>query len=222
MVKKDPFWEARLLSEQKHLTVLEKEAILDAVVDRVRTEQRSFFKRLPTPVRAAALVAVLAVVAVPAALLLAVPEASDEGFAARGGGADAASRFSVRCVDGDDSGRDRCRRGDKLVFRVRPPKTRPYFAAFARKVSDRSVIWYFPVSETDASPSVREVGKGGILSQGVRIGQEHPAGIYEVYGMFFEAPVHRENVRGLFDEHFAVKEGNFTVSNVELTVEEGQ
>ena len=219
-MKKDSFFEARLLSERKQLTVQEKESILDAVVAEIgrggeRRSLMSFLKNASIPVRVASAVAVLLLLAVPLMVVLSPPDTAGE-FAARGGKGTARSNFSVSCLRAKHTGE--CQRGDKLVFRVTPPEDRPYFASFARHLPSQAVIWYFPDAETSESPLIGDISKDGVLSQGIKLGDEHAAGQYEIYGLFFRTPVRRKEIRELFGEHFDPQDSSFTVSKVTLSV----
>jgi len=137
-------------------------------------------------------------------------------FTERGADGAALSHLSVSCLKTQHTGE--CQKGDKLVFRVTPPQDRPYFAAFARHLGTLAVIWYFPDSETSESPLVGDISKDGVLSQGIKLGGEHAAGQYEIYGLFFKTPVRRRAIRDLFGEHFDPKDSSFTVSKVTISI----
>ena len=88
-----------------------------------------------------------------------------------------------------------CTHGAKLVFDLHGTTGYRYFAAFAKR-SDGMVLWYFPTSDAESSVALPT---SGILDQGIILGDDHPAGMYRVYGVFSRAPFTRAAIRDAFD-----------------------
>ena len=215
---------SRLLSGRPHLTVQEKEAVLDNVLQAVAAESDATQPRFGRSLvaRRAAVAAVLTVLlAVPAVWWIVRSGASSGSgttaeFTPRGGDSD--GHFSLKCLSGERAAA--CKIGDTLTFQVTSTAEMPYFAAFARHLGDDLVIWYFPVGGGGSERPATDGTRHGILGKGIRIGADHPAGSYEVYGVFSDKPLSRDGVKALFGDRFEVKPVPGTrVSKLKFSVE---
>jgi hypothetical protein len=130
------------------------------------------------------------------ALVVVVPRGSgpaEPELAARGGGD--VTAFEPTCPGAPAAG---CRTGDKLLFDVHGTSGYRYFAAFSRR-PDGTIVWYFPTSDgTSLDLSTHQ--RSGVVDQGVVLGAEHPAGRYQIYGVFSRTPLTRQAIRDRFDE----------------------
>lgn len=220
---KDRFQFSRLLSGRHRLTVQEKEAVLERVLFASCAEEpapKSIFGLSGLGLRVAAAAALSALLLIPAVVFL-LPKPSDETintgtFSVRGDGGQVPS-FSVNCIGSSEPGV--CRQGDKLAFRLSPPEGKPYFGAFAHRATNDAVIWYFPENSLSLTIKVTDKNQSGILSKGIQLGMEHPAGRYQVFGVFSDAPLTREKIKALFGDHFEIKSTSAVVSSVSFILE---
>lgn len=210
----DPFFESRLLSGRDHLSVLEKDEVLDRVL---AATPASAPKRLPWwlfgGVTAAATALIIFVFS--PAWFSPAGKQRQQDFSSRGG-VQQRLGFGISCVD--EGGAERCRSGSSLLFRTWAPKARPYFACFARG-DDGTVVWYAPSGDRKQSLDTRLAGFGGVLGQGVLIGDEHRAGQYTVYGLFSETPLSKSEVRAQLDEDIDSLTEEHGLFRVQLRVE---
>jgi hypothetical protein len=90
-----------------------------------------------------------------------------------------------------------CRAGDTLVFLVNSAVASGYLGAYAERVSDPSGnrIWYFP-NRNGTSPHVDAGGGTMVLRDGVRIGAEHPPGVYRLTVWLSVRPLARTEIDG--------------------------
>ena len=182
---------SRLLAGKGGLSRLEKEAMFDAIYERV-DKSRS---------RRVASLSILSAVGIAAALLL-VPklgrmDATDE-FASRGSGGPVGigkPSFRAVCVE---SGGPVCAQGQRLLFQVANAGSKPYFSAFALG-SEGRVLWYFPAVKEATSVPTTEAGAEGVLADGVVVGPEHTPGHYEIFGVFSAAPLGRHEIRQIVE-----------------------
>jgi hypothetical protein len=159
------------LSKQDGPSRVEKEVILDAVLEETSGSQRA--SMWP---RVGALAAVFAGVLV-AVVLLRPP--SEGEFRARGAQEEIA--IEVSCEGGV------CAQGARLLFEVTADPKYGYLAAFARR-PDGAVLWYFPESESAASAAV-----GGLSA--IVLGAEHVPGDYVLTVVLSEVPLDRAGVK---------------------------
>jgi hypothetical protein len=159
----------RLLAGRDVPSILEKEAMLSAVMP--RSSRRWLWATAPAVFAAAALSFVL------------WPRSTGE-LAARGSSV-ANARLTLACPTG-------CGAGHKLIFDLEGTSGYRYFAAFARDRSDE-VIWYFPQPNEMSTPVI------DVLSRAIVFGPEHTPGIYQVYGVFSDQPLTRDAIKARFD-----------------------
>ncbi len=167
----------------------EKERILGAVLQRTRADATaadrgaSWLWRW----RLAFAAATVALLAVPGVVLWSRAQQAQRGtFATRGGGSTPVVEVSCRHL---------CARGDTLVFRVHDLKETAFLAAFALDESGAR-IWYFPTDDGEVvrlEPSKRPQ----TLKRGVRIGSEHPPGVYRIHLVLSRRPLDRKAIRVL-------------------------
>lgn len=204
-MKPDRHLAAQLLSHKRELSVIEKEEILEEVLDRVAARKRPAWTWLA--------VATCAAAAGIAGLVVAVSQRTlDSGFAVRGG--PASVDVELACQD-----RAACRQGDLLLFRIHGTSPSSYFSAFARR-EDGTVIWYFPGAGAKASIALGESSQG-VLGRGVRLGPEHVPGRYEVIGLVSPQPLSKEQVRALVEGHDATLGREVLIIRRTLVVEAG-
>lgn len=100
----------------------------------------------------------------------------------------------IGCVS---TGGPRCRPGDTLMFTINGAVPAGYLGAYAQPWSGvgGQRIWYFP-TDTGAFPDFPPGVETHVLSQGVRIGPEHPPGKYRVTIWISSRPLNREDVDG--------------------------
>lgn len=220
---KDRFQFSRLLSGRHRLTVQEKEAVLERVLFESCKEgptRRSVFGLSGFGLKVAAGAALSLLLLIPAVFILLRDSSGEaqvtDAFYVRGDGGQV-PRFSIRCIGGGMQGT--CRPGDKMTFRLSPPEGNPYFGAFARRLEDNSVVWYFPESAVSKTVDVTEKNHAGVLSKGIKLGPEHPAGTYQVFGVFSDAPLSRDEIKALFGSRFEVKPGRAIISSVSFSME---
>lgn len=155
---------ARLLAGRDEPSVLETEALFDRIAG--AAEAPPWWRRRATWAGFGALAAT-------AAALVLVPRGDE--FGARGGDA---AVLRPHCVI--DDAKAPCARGAKLLFDARPPDDKPYFAAFARR-PDGKVVWYLPAPD---EKSAALPDRTAVVPTAARLGDEHPAGEYTLYGVF--------------------------------------
>ena len=214
----DPFFETRLLSRRNTVSVSEKEAVLESVLEQTRrAEKQRLLSRffLPGPWRRVVAVMLLPFMLIPVvfAVLKGAPE--DE-FRAKGAGR-TASFFSVFCFD--TAGKTPCRQGGKLAFKLHPEQNQRYFAAFAQRASDGLVYWFFPSRKTEKSVSLRNLEADGILSQGMVIDDTYTPGRYQVFGLLSNTPLDRQEIRESVSRDPNDNQKTLRVSTVFFTVE---
>ena len=166
---------SRLLAGRDALSRVEKDELLEGIVAERPRRARWVWLALPA-LAAAALV-----------LLLVRPAHHDDELAARGGSG-AFAALHVTCSPA-------CEPGGKLVFDLHGTTGYRYFAAFGKR-ADGTVLWYFPA--TDDATSL-DVPANGVVDRTIVLGPEHPAGTYEIYGVFSNAPLGRTAIRTGFD-----------------------
>jgi len=189
---------ARLLSGRNQLSRIEKEAILQSVLDRVAAakapaESASRQRRRHAVLWYGAPVALAA--AGFAIFLLVRPSPPQPGeFTARGGAVSSPKDpdFALRCID--ERGPAPCRSGLRMLFVLSRDEAHPYFAAYAQH-SDGTVLWYVPEQASAASIDVRIASKQDVLSTAIAFGPEHRPGSYRVYGVFSTTPLSRAAIR---------------------------
>ena len=165
---------ARLLAGRNEPSVLEKEAAFEELMKRVSHEKR----------RRGLLFGGLALAA---AAFLAVVSQRDAEFGTRGGGHGA---LALKCIPPGDG--TRCVAGGKLTLDVGGSSSL-YFAAFARR-SDGTIVWYWP-SASGSSPPVASFAHKRAPHTAIQLDAAHPAGPYEVYGVFSARPLDRTQLK---------------------------
>ncbi len=156
----------------------------------------------------------LALVSLPLAYLLLNTSAPDE-FTEKGG---EAGPFFVAQCDGPALSKD-CRRGDTLIFKLKPPQNAPYFSAFAAHKRTKKTLWYYPSRTEGRSIRVDSEKLKGVLKEGVRIGEEHPIGEYTIYGIFSAEPIRRTQIRTVFKKSPRDPSGALTILETTIEVE---
>jgi hypothetical protein len=202
----------RLYSGRRRLTIHEKESIIDSVIDKTLQKEP---RRWWWGARVAFATGVALLVAAPVLWLTQRSEVTDE-FTARG--SDPKPVFSVTCPASGAS--STCRPGDKLVFRLRASDKTLFFSAFSRHEKSGTVVWYFPKTDKDKSISVSDTVEGGVIPEGIAIGDEHAAGVHEVFGVFSDHEVTRSDIRKLFEENQGVPEEGYAVQSVEVRIDQ--
>jgi hypothetical protein len=171
----------RLLGGRAHLSVTEREAMLEQVLQRAPGRRR----------RALTLGWVAAACATLAAVLVWVgPLRSDDELTARGGPLQPS--FSVTCVA--DGRATQCRAGARLAFEVSPRG----FAAFAAvaEAPDGTTVWLFP--SHGATHSVELRGDGGTVTLPEAVELDGPPGDYTIHALFSQRPLSRDELRTAF------------------------
>jgi hypothetical protein len=208
----------RLYSGRRRLTIQEKESIIDSVIEKtLQKEPRRWWSwRLSSMgARVAFATGVALLMAAPVLWLTQQSEVTDE-FTVRG--SDPKPMFSVTCPASGTS--SACRRGDKLVFRLFAPDKTLFFSAFSRHEKSGAVVWYFPRTDRDKGISVSDTVKGDVVPEGIVIGDEHAAGVHEVFGVFSDHEVTRSDIRRLFEENQGVPEEGYAVQSVKVRIEQ--
>jgi len=173
---------ARLLSGRDGPSVLEQEADLERVMQRL--------DRGRAPVRWGFwLPATAALTAVAAAFVLLVKEPEADQLTARGGQAEAPA-LQVICVEHGVAGR--CPSGGRLAFVAAPSSRYRYLGLFARR-SDGLVIWYFPSADGQSVPIADRSGEP--LRRGIKLSDDQPPGRYEIIGVFSDGPLSRAEIK---------------------------
>ena len=186
---------SRLLAGRDEMSRVEKDAVLERVL--AERPRRTRWTWLAVPAFAAVAAAVLFVM---------MPSHSyDDELAARGGSAVFAA-LHVTCSPA-------CAPGGKLVLDLHGTTGYRYFAAFAKR-ADGTVLWYFPAS--DDATSVEATS--GVLDRTIVLGPEHPAGTYQIYGVFSNAPLGRAAIRDAFDPARMTAGAGTAVVSQELVV----
>ncbi len=176
MTREDPARLARLLSGRDEPSVLETEALFDRIAGEVAP--RPWWRR---PIAWGALSG-LATAAAAVALVFAPVERE---FGTRGGEEPVLRAHCV--VDAETAP---CAQGAKLLFDARPPEGAPHFAALAKR-PDGTVIWYLPAPDAASSP----LGDAtAVVPTAIRLGDEHPAGRYELFGVFTKDAMTRAQI----------------------------
>jgi hypothetical protein len=178
----DPHLTSRLLAGRNRLGRIEKDEIFAHVV-RDRAAPRVRWPWLALPVIAAA--AVLIVV-------LGSRSGTPDPLAARGGDVPVAQLVPT-------CGAAPCARGGKLLLDLHGTTGYRYFAAFARRDDDGTVIWYVPSAPDGTARALEGAVRDGVFADAIVVGDEHRPGRYRVYGVFAQAPLAREAIRALFD-----------------------
>lgn len=181
----------RLLSGRNEPSVLEKEALLERILEEVSPPRRgapAWLWGLLVPI-AACLVLMATRVIEPGTMTREGVEAPEE-YASRGGLRQGV--LETRCMDEDGASTD-CAPGTTLTLNPGAPRGRRYFAAFSVR-PDGAVIWYLPAA---GARSGRVASRGAVARTltGVRLGPEHPSGIYMLHGVFSDSPLTRDELR---------------------------
>lgn len=189
---------ARLLSGRNQLSRIEKEAILDSVLDRVAAAEAPA-ESASRPRRRYAVLWYGAPVALAAAgfavFLLVRPSPPPPGeFTARGGAVSSSKDpdFALRCIDAH--GQAPCRSGLRMLFVLSPEEAHPYFAAYAQH-PDGTLLWYLPEQASETSIDLRAASQQDVLSTAITLGPEHRPGVYRVHGVFSTTPLSRAAIR---------------------------
>lgn len=165
---------SRLLSGRTGPSVLQQEAAFEAVMKQVAPKRRPRWLGLMVPLSAVAALAL--------GVFVMRPPPADPEFAVRGGGQ---AGLVLRCIQ--DQRPAPCALGATLAFEVRP-SDKPYFAAFSRR-EDGTIIWYLP------APEAASAKQDGLLSQGFELHAPHQAGRLEVFGLFSDQPMTRDDLK---------------------------
>ncbi|MEQ8568044.1 MAG: hypothetical protein RMA76_24195 [Deltaproteobacteria bacterium] len=200
MTREDSARLARLLSGRDEPSVLETEALFDRIASDVAP--RPWWRR---PVAWGALSGI-ATAAAAAFLFVALPDSGE--FGSRGG---EEAVLRPHCVTGAETGP--CTTGAKLLFDARPPEGAPHFAALAKR-PDGTFIWYLP------APDARSAALGAetaVVATAIRLGDEHPAGAYTVFGVFTKDAMTRDEIEAAVGDDLAGGPG-VTVVRRELEV----
>ena len=97
-----------------------------------------------------------------------------DAFVAKGGGG---SSIDVECDQGSLTA---CPTGSRLIFRHARSEQRGYLEAYSDPVGRAGErVWYFP-ARAGASPRL-DASQGGVLSDAVVLGPEHPPGDYAIH-----------------------------------------
>lgn len=177
----------RLLAGRDALTQADKDAALEQVLEKLPAE--------PPAERPAGLLAPwLRWAMVGLCLVLLVPVGyrllsnREDQFTARGPADDKPS-FAAVCAATLAEGK--CAAGGKLLFRVEP-RGATHFASLSIG-NGGAVVWYF------ADVGLENIAADGLLSVGVPLGPEHPAGRYDVVGVFADRALTKDEVRTLLE-----------------------
>ncbi len=211
----DRYWEARLLSGRKNLTVLEKEQILENVLEKSTHSQNSRGRDWSFASRALAAVGVFVLLAIPMTIFL-VGGPKENEFTARGA-FESVPLFQLHCVT--PNGKGTCNKGSKLVFRLDPPADKTHFAAFAKRASDGLIIWYFPVEEKGDSILIIKGGPNRILKQGILLDSNHRRDEYELNGLFAPKRLTRTKMRESEDKPYEEERGSYAIVHRKMIVE---
>lgn len=163
---------ARLLAGRDRPSIVEKEAMLAAILPEKSRSRRWLWLAAPSMLAAAA------------AVFLVLWSRNHDEFYPRGGPVTNA-RLALTCPTG-------CSAGRKVVFDLHGTAGYRYFAAFAR-TSDGDVIWYFP------QPNGTSERVADVLARTIVFGPEHRPGRYTVYGVYSVHPLTREAIKARFD-----------------------
>lgn len=175
----------RLLSGKDRLSIIEKEQQFEQIWRRVQPARKSrigFWTALAAASSAATLALVL--------FFFYPTDRLEPEFTARGTEQTIPS-FTLDCVDRESPGI--CRPGSKLSFTLESTDKDSYFSAFARR-SDNTIIWYYP-DRAGNGLFVSSSPDRLLLRQGIRLGQEQPPGKYEVFGIFSDHPLTRDDIK---------------------------
>lgn len=183
---------ARLLAGRDGPSIVEKEAMLAAILPPKSRSKRWLWLAAPSVLAAAA------------AVLLVVWPRNHNEFSPRGGPGPNA-RLALTCPTG-------CSAGHKLVFDLHGTAGYRYFAAFARS-SDGDVIWYFP------QPNGTSERVADVLARTIVFGPEHKPGRYTVYGVYSAQPLSREAIKARFDPVKTTAGPDTKVAVAELVVQ---
>lgn len=204
---------ARLLSRKNQLSRPEKEAIFDGVMQRLPDGDRPW--TFGSARNKWLLLSGLGGAALATAMmfLFVLPRVGDSPEFAKKGAAPSGPTLRLACAEAGRAGP--CAQGRTILFEASGYGSRRHFAAFARR-DDGTVIWYFPDAAAALTLTLSDDGSGRALKKGIAIGAEHTAGRYVVYGLFFEQPRTRPEIRTLMAKDVA---GDFTLIEQELVIE---
>ena len=180
---------ARLLSGRDQLGRVEKDAVLDRVLDETASPARA--------PRRVALLAFLGVAAAAGVFLVVRGRGSggSEGhtptFAARGA-ASATAALRVTC-GGDDA----CAPGDEIVLDLQGTRGYRYLAVFARR-ADGTIVWYLPEADGGTSIDLAEHRQDGVLDRKLLLDAQEPPGARTLYAVYSTSPLTREAIRTRF------------------------
>lgn len=169
----------RLLGGRAHLSVTEREAMLERVLENHAPERPRARWLLRWGVALAALV--VATVYVGRSSL-------EVDLVARG--ATLRPSFTVACVTEGQAGR--CQRGAKLAFAVSPRGYRA-FAAVA-EAPDGTTLWLYPSEEQGRSVALSSPDGGPITLENAVL-MDGPAGAYVIHALFSPRALVREEIR---------------------------
>ena len=193
----------RLLAGRNESSVLEKEAALDRMLDLVDPPQNNNLRWLSAAVPALAVAASIAFLMKAEAPLMPTAPGTEREFVSRGS---LTSSISFRCLTADEQAPSECVPGALLAFGPTLAPGKPYFAAFAVR-DDGSLIWYFPAAG-EVSITLKPAADGvAVVPRAVPLGSEHPTGQYEVYGVFMERPLTREDIQQALGEDLSGRDG---------------
>ncbi len=199
----------RLLSGKNQLSRSEKDEIFEKVMGKVAPPARSNWRLAP----AFLLASVAALLLIPLAINNGDEDSVQREFTARGGSS-ASSAFSMTCANSSES----CQTSDKLVFDLSASTGYQYFSAFAKR-ADGAVIWYFPELPNGLSLDLHQQLQDGVLDRGVVIGSNHRTGKYQVYGIFSDEPLTRNEIKNRFKvEEVTIGSGTSVVTR-ELVIQ---
>jgi hypothetical protein len=190
----DVRFSARLLARKDDVTVQEKEQVLDAVLQTVKSERHSVEGNgVLWWTWAAGLAALLMVVAAGGFWYWggAQPVTDEDAAFTPKGDMPPTSHFQVHCVNGAGDGM--CTPGARLIITVNGVRQPSYFAAFSIRQTDDVVIWMFPSRPNGQSIPI--VGDGEMLNQAILLDAHYPAGKYEIVGLISDHPLRRAQIK---------------------------
>jgi hypothetical protein len=171
---------ARLLRGKNAPSALERERIVDQILDEVDGGRKRgrWLRPVSLVLAAGAAVAALVVVTRPPGEL--TPRAGGNGAV-----------IETICVPGPE-----CRRGGQLLLRVsNVASDAGYLAAFSKR-PDGLVIWYFPQSEESASAPF---SANQWLDEGIILDEAHRPGEYTIHALVSEEALTRSTVREIVE-----------------------
>jgi hypothetical protein len=201
---------ARLLSGRPGLSRPEKEEILDAVLARTAAAPAA------EPRQHHGLAGVLLAVFAGAAGVLLVaspsstPPMTDE-FTARG----APTGPSLTAVCAATSVAGTCASGGELLFELADAGAWSHVALFAFR-EDGTAIWYAPQHDDGESLAFEREPAMTLLPRRVRLDDEHPAGRYTVAAVLSRRPLHRPEIREIYEHPEAHSDARVLETEVQI------